>query len=101
MPFRIDGSLYPDEPTPEALVTLADRVDFLSRLCAAWDFGILPDSETIEEIRRPEWRDAVDATQLLTSISWHLLRRWHQLPEVPWLGQRVAAIADDPSLEYV
>ena len=101
MPFRVDGSLYPDEQTPEHLTTLPDRIDFLSRLCAAWDFGVLPDSETIEEICRPEWRDAIDATRFLTSVSYHLLRRWHQLPEAPWLGQRVASIADDPSLEHV
>lgn len=101
MPFRIDGSLYPDEPAPEELITLPDRLDFLARLCGAWDFGLLPDEETIEEIRRPEWIDAVDAARILTSVSYHLLRRWHQLPESPWLGQRVAAIEDDPSLEHV
>lgn len=38
----IDGTLYPDTEPPEALETLAERVDFLARLCGAWDFSILP-----------------------------------------------------------
>jgi len=63
----IDGSLYPDTEIPDDLPTLADQVDFLVRLCGAWDFGILPDWETVEEVRRPEWQEAVDETNLLTS----------------------------------
>jgi hypothetical protein len=61
MPSWIDGALYPDTDVATELHTLADRVDFLARLCAAWDFGLLPDAETVAEIRRPEWREAVDA----------------------------------------
>jgi hypothetical protein len=55
--FRIDGSLYPDEPPPVLLDSLAERVDYLARLCSAWDFGILPDGETLREIcrRSPSW----------------------------------------------
>jgi hypothetical protein len=59
MPFQIDGSLYPDTKVPTRLETLGDRVDFLARLCAAWDFGILPDQNTITTIRAVEWRQAV------------------------------------------
>jgi len=58
---------------PETLETLADRVDFLARLCAAWDFGVLPCPETVAKVRRPEWREAVDACRLLTSPAYHLL----------------------------
>jgi len=101
MPFRIDGALYPDEPVPETLRTPADRVDFLVRLCAAWDFGRLPDAETASEVRRPEWRDAVDAARFLTSPAYHLLRRWHALPPCPYLGQRLPYISGDPNLEHV
>ncbi len=101
MPTWLDGTLYPDVETPEELASLADRVDFVARLCGAWDFGILPYAETVAEMRRPEWRDAVDACRLLTSPPYHLLRRWHGLPELPYLGQRLAYIADDPSLEHV
>jgi hypothetical protein len=101
MVFEIDGSLYPDEPVPCLLGSLADRVDYLARLCGAWDFGILPDMDAVDEVRRPEWREAVDATRLLTSPSYHLLRRWHALPEVPYLGDRLARILEDRSLDHI
>ena len=97
----IDGALYPDMPVPDNLVDMGDRIDFLARLCAAWDFGILPDLDTVDEIRAPEWRDAVERCRLLTSPVYHLLRAWHDLSPLPYLGQRLAYIADDPSLEYV
>jgi len=101
MPSWIDGALYPDTEIPEELVSLADRVDFLARLCAAWDFGLLPERETIEEIRRPDWREAVDATRLLTSPTYHLVRSWHELPSLPYLGQQLGYIRDDPSLAFI
>jgi len=97
----IDGTLYPDVDAPTKLSTLADRVDFLARLCAAWDFGLLPYAETVVEIRRPRWRKAVDACRLLTSPAYHLLRSWHKLPPLPYLGQELAYIRDDPSLAYI
>ena len=97
----IDGALYPDVEPPTELHSLAERVDFLVRLCAAWDFGLLLDHETVAEIRRPEWREAVDACRLLTSPAYHLLREWHGLPRLPYLGQRLAYIADDPNLAHV
>lgn len=100
-PTWLDGTLYPDLGPPERVETLDERVDFLARLCAAWDFGLLPEEETAAEIRRPEWGAAVDACQLLTSPSYHLVRAWHGLPALPYLGQRLAYILDDPNLAYV
>lgn len=50
MPFEIDSSLYPDEPPPIRLETLGQRVDYLARLCAAWDFGLLPDDPSLGSI---------------------------------------------------
>jgi hypothetical protein len=97
----IDGTLYPDTDVPTELDTLADRIDFLARLCAAWDFGLLPRAETVIEIRRPAWREPVDACRLLTSPAYHLLRSWHGLPTLPYLGQQLAYIRDDPSLETI
>ena len=52
MSLRIDGSLSPDEPPPVVHDSLTERVDYLVRLCSAWDFGILPDGEALREIRR-------------------------------------------------
>ena len=97
----IDGALYPDMDPPEELYGLAEQVDFLARLCSAWDFGLLPSPETVNEIRRTEWREAVDACRLLTSPTYHLLRKWHGLPPLPYLGQQLSYIRDDPNLEYV
>jgi hypothetical protein len=97
----LDGSLYPDTDVPETLETLAERVDFLARLCAAWDFGLLPLQETVTEIRKPEWTPAVEACRLLTSPAYHLLRRWHRLPPLPYLGEQIAAIRDDPCLAQI
>jgi hypothetical protein len=99
--FQIDGALYPDVEVPERLDSLASRIDFLARLCAAWDFGLLPDWDTIVAIRQPEWRPAVEACALLTSPTYHLLRGWHGLAPRPYLGSIPAYIRDDPFLSQV
>jgi hypothetical protein len=99
--FQIDGSLYPDTDPPSTLESLADRVDFLARLCGAWDFGLLPDWDTIAEVRRPLWKEAVEKCALLTSPTYHLLRKWHELPALPYLGSAPAYIKDDPYLNDV
>lgn len=101
MSFLIDGALYPDVDPPLNLDALEDQVDFLARLCAAADFGVLPWPETVQEIRKPKWRVALDMCRLLTSPTYHLLRRWHGLPPLPYLGQQLAYITDDPSLAHV
>jgi hypothetical protein len=97
----LDGALYPDVDVPDTLESLPERVDFLARLCAAWDFGLLPNAATIAEIRKETWTSAVDACRLLTSPADHLLRRWHGLPPLPYLGQQLAIIRDDPCLAQV
>lgn len=97
----VDGTLYPDRPPPEKIVSLADRIDFLVRLCGAWDFGVLPDPETLTEVRRPEWREAVDQARILTSPVYHLLRRWHGLPRERYLSAPLPYIRDDPSLQFL
>ena len=97
----LDGALYPDVEVPDTLESLPERVDFLARLCAAWDFGLLPNAATIAEIRKETWTSAVDACRLLTSPAYHLLRRWHGLPALPYLGQQLAIIRDDPCLTQV
>ena len=101
MTFRIDGSLYPDVDPPDELRTPADRMDFIARLCSAWDFGLLPDWETILEVRSESWSEAVDACRLLTSPTYHLLRHWHHLSQLPFLGSIPADILADPNLPFV
>ena len=97
----LDGALYPDMDVPDALETLPDRVDFIARLCAAWDFGLLPASDTIAEIRMKNWAPAVELCRFLTSPAYHLLRRWHGLSPLPFLGQQIASIREDPCLARV
>jgi hypothetical protein len=99
--FQIDGALYPDVEPPDRLNTLAEEIEFLARLCAAWDFGLLPDWEAVVEIRREAWQPAVDACRLLTSPTYHMLRQWHHLPRLPFLGSVPAYIRNDPNLVYV
>jgi len=97
----LDGTLYPDVNIPDTLTSLPERVDFLARLCAAWDFGLLPTADTVAEIRKENWAPAVEACRLLTSPAYHLLRRWHGLSPLAYLGQQVAIIRDDPCLAQV
>ena len=97
----LDGSLYPDVEPPEKLETQSERMDFIARLCSAWDFGLLPDNATVEEIRKEDWKPAVDSCRLLTSPAYHLLRRWHGLERLEYLGQRIAYICDDPCFSQV
>lgn len=99
--FWLDGTLYPDVNIPDTLTSLPERVDFLARLCAAWDFGLLPTADTVAEIRKENWAPAVEACRLLTSPAYHLLRRWHGLSPLAYLGQQVAIIRDDPCLAQV
>ncbi len=101
MSFRIDGSLYPDEPPPAVVQSLAQRVDYLARLCSAWDFGILPDGETLREIRRRRWRQAVNQCRLLTSPTYHLVRKWHRLRPLAFLGSMPPSMLEDPNLDFV
>jgi hypothetical protein len=96
-----DATLYPEVPRPVAPATEEERIDFVARLCGAWDFGVLPRQETIGEIRRPVWRYAVDECRMLTSVAYHLLREWHGLPPLAFLGSVPAYVREDPSLEYV
>lgn len=97
----LDRSLYPDVEAPEKQETLSDRVDFIARLCAAWDFGLLPETGTVSEIRKENWKPAVESCRLLTSPAYHLLRRWHGLARLQYLGQQIAYIRDDPCLAQV
>lgn len=101
MTWQIDGALYPDVEPPDRLATLDDQIDFIARLCAAWDFGLLPEWDTFVEIRREPWKPAVEACRLLTSPTYHLLRRSHRLPPLPFLGSIPAYIREDPNLAFV
>ncbi len=97
----IDGSLYPEQPVPKEITTLAEKVDFVVRLCAAWDFGLPPRGVTLDEVLKDEWKEAVEETQLLTSCAYHLLREFHGLEPLPYMGPEFPDILNDPYLEYI
>jgi len=97
----IDGSLYPDQDVPDRLDSLADRIDFIARVCSAWDFGLLPFPSTLKEILKKDWKHAVDETRLLTSCAYHLLRELHGLEPVRYLGPKFPYILNDPFLSEV
>lgn len=101
MPWDIDGSLYPDITPPEKLESLEEKIEFLARLFSAWDFGILPEPDILAEISKPHWQEAVEACQLLTSPTYHMLRKWHNLKPLIYLGDRLAYIQNDPWLKFV
>jgi len=42
---------------------LNDRIDFIARLCGAWDFGLLPLPIPLKEILKKDWQQAVDKTR--------------------------------------
>lgn len=97
----IDGSLYPDQDVPEELQTLDDKVDFIVRLCGAWDFGIPPGPQTLQQVLQDDWREAVDQARLLTSSAYHLLRELHKLDPLPYMGPSFPEILNDTCFDRV
>lgn len=97
----IDGSLYPDQEVPASLDSLNDKIDFIARLCSAWDFGLLPLPQTLARVLKPDWKEAVEQTRLLTSCAYHLLREFHGLEPLPYLGPQFPEILNDPCLNNV
>jgi hypothetical protein len=87
----IDRSLYPEESPPESLDTLEARADYVARVCAAWDFGIVPEPETLSLLA--EWRDVLDLYPLPSSVAYHTLRALYRWPPVPagWIPPRQSA----------
>lgn len=59
--IEIEGALYPDQGTLEALEFLEESIDFLACLCSAWNFGLLPDVEVMKELRKPVWQEPINA----------------------------------------
>lgn len=79
--MHIDGSVYPDlDEPPTDLARPGERADYVHRICAAWDFGIVPDRETFELFR--SWRDVYDRYQLPASPAYHAFRSWFGWPAV-------------------
>jgi hypothetical protein len=76
----IDASLYPDRKPPADLSSEYEAADYLQRVCAAFDFGVIPAGAVLEELRRH--REIFDRYPLPASPAYHALRRWFGWPAV-------------------
>lgn len=71
----IDHSVYPDvDDPPTSLDSMCDRADYVQRICAAWDFNILPEHATFQLFSG--WREVFDQFPLPTSPAYHAFRSW-------------------------
>lgn len=75
----IDHSVYPDlQVLPDRLTSPGDRADYVHRICAAWDFGVVPEPETFRLFRG--WRDIFDRYALPHSSAYQAFRAWFGWP---------------------
>ncbi len=77
----IDRSVYPDVAHGDDFEDDLDRADYVQRICAAGDFGVLPDRATVELFR--SWRSVFDAFPFPASPTYHALRDHYRWPVVP------------------
>lgn len=80
----IDQSLYPDEAPPNpALAPLDDsqKAEHIHRVCAAWEFGIIPEEETFQTLAG--WKDIFERFPLPNSIAYHTFRFLLNLAPIP------------------
>ncbi len=104
----IDQSVYPDGAHAETFVDDLDRADYVHRICAAFDFGIAPEPDTVALFR--SWRDVFERFPLLDSPGYHALRahfRWSRMPvamhplAAPWEVLDAREERDDPCRDLV
>jgi hypothetical protein len=76
----IDHSVYPDMPHGDDFADDFDRADYVDRICAAWDFGVPPEPETVALLR--EWRTVFDRFPVPASPSYHAFRAFFGWPAV-------------------
>lgn len=78
----IDQSLYPDEAAPNAeSLTPEEKAEHVDRVCAAWEFDILPERETLETILG--WKDVLERFPMPQHETYHTLRDLCGLPPIP------------------
>jgi len=88
MDVKLDHSRYPDQPPPESLASDTQKVDYLHRVVAAFDHGIVPDRPTLELLS--QWEDLFDQFPLPSSPAYHALRSlfcWQAVDRTPWFGE--------------
>jgi hypothetical protein len=78
----IDESLYPDEPAPIGRpLTDFEKAEHIHRVCAAWEFDILPEDDTLRTIAG--WKDILDRFPLANHLAYHAIRLLLRMPPVP------------------
>ena len=83
--MAIDHSVYPDIEPPDDLPTDEDKADYIQRLCGAWDFGIIPEMESVRELAA--WKQVFDRFPIPHSPAYHAFRtwfRWEPVPSLPY-----------------
>ena len=76
----IDRTVYPDIEHGDSFEDDFDRADYVQRICAAGDFGVPPDAETVALFRG--WRQVFDLFPLPESPTYHALREYYRWPAV-------------------
>jgi hypothetical protein len=77
----LDHSVYPDlDPPPADLPTLADKADYVHRVCSAFDFGIFPEPD--DWLLFAGWREVFDRFPLPHSPAYHTFRTRYGWPAV-------------------
>lgn len=78
----IDYSVFPDvDELPTDFSSLEAKADYLTRVCGAWDFGMVPTLETFELFAT--WQDAFDRFPLTTSAAYAAFRSWYGWSPIP------------------
>jgi len=77
----IDHSVYPDIEHGDDFDDDYDRADYVQRICAASDFGVPPERDTVELFR--SWREIFDRFPIPESASYHAFRGHYGWPAIP------------------
>lgn len=94
--MKIDTSLYPDCNPPVRMDAEDDKADYLQRVCGAFDHGLPPTADTLQELH--QWKDVFDRFALPSSPGYHALRalyRWEEVPRLPYLNKPHYQVLDD------
>lgn len=86
----LDHSLYPDTAPPSGPLSIEEKADYLDRVCAAFDHGVVPEDETLRELRT--WKDVFDRFPVSGSSAYHALRAcygWEAVEQAPFFQQPV------------
>jgi len=95
--MKLDHSVYPelDAPPREVtdLTTPEAKADYVQRICAQWDYGIIPERTTFQLFA--QWRDVFDRSPLPHSAAYHTFRFWFGWNPVPGRALRAGYELDD------